>query len=73
LGLADFNSFFLAISQIKNKAILERRLPDALKLSIAHKIENNLFSKVLESGFLAYDFINHSKILDCADSISLHA
>ena len=32
---------------IQNKAILERRLPDALKLAIAHKIENNLFSKVI--------------------------
>jgi hypothetical protein len=32
--------------QIKHKNILERTLPDALKLAIAQKIENNLFSKV---------------------------
>ena len=32
---------------IQHKQILERTLPDALKLSIAKKIENNLFSKVL--------------------------
>ncbi len=31
---------------IKHKNILERTLPDALKLAIAQKIENNLFSKV---------------------------
>jgi hypothetical protein len=31
---------------IQNKQILERTLPDALKLAIAQKIENNLFSKV---------------------------
>jgi hypothetical protein len=31
---------------IQHKKILERTIPDALKLSIARKIENNLFSKV---------------------------
>jgi hypothetical protein len=31
---------------VKHKKILERSLPDALKISIAKKIENNLFSKV---------------------------
>ncbi len=30
----------------KHKKILERTIPDSLKLSIARKIENNLFSKV---------------------------
>ncbi len=33
---------------MKHKKILERALPEALKLSIARKIENNLFSKVIE-------------------------
>ena len=33
-------------AQIKHKTVLERTLPDSLKLSIARKIENNLFSKV---------------------------
>ncbi len=32
---------------LKHKQILERSLPDTLKLSIAKKIENNLFSKVV--------------------------
>jgi hypothetical protein len=31
---------------MQHKKILERTIPDALKLSIARKIENNLFSKV---------------------------
>jgi hypothetical protein len=31
---------------VQHKKILERTLPEALKLSIARKIENNLFSKV---------------------------
>jgi hypothetical protein len=30
----------------QHKAILERTLPDNLKLSIAKRIENNLFAKV---------------------------
>ncbi len=33
---------------IQHKKILERTIPDALKLSIARKIENNLFSKVCQ-------------------------
>ena len=36
---------------MKHKKILERALPDALKLSIAKKIENNLFSKVFKIWF----------------------
>jgi hypothetical protein len=32
--------------RMQHKKILERTIPDALKLSIAQKIENNLFSKV---------------------------
>jgi hypothetical protein len=31
---------------VQHKAILERALPDYLKLAIARKIENNLFLKV---------------------------
>lgn len=31
---------------IQHKKILERTIPDGLKLSIARKIENNLFSRV---------------------------
>jgi hypothetical protein len=31
----------------QHKAILQRKLPDNLKLSIAKTIENNLFAKVL--------------------------
>jgi hypothetical protein len=31
----------------QHKGILQRPLPDALKMSIARRIENNLFSKVM--------------------------
>ena len=31
---------------LQHKKILERKLPESLKLAIAKKIENNLFSKV---------------------------
>ena len=31
----------------QQKAMLSRKLPDVLKLAIANKIENNLFTKVL--------------------------
>jgi hypothetical protein len=37
----------LALTRWQHKTILERNLPEALKLSIAKKIENNLFSKVV--------------------------
>jgi hypothetical protein len=33
-------------SREQHKAILQRKLPDNLKLAIAKTIENNLFSKV---------------------------
>jgi hypothetical protein len=46
---------------MQHKSILERTLPDALKLSIAQKIENNLFSKV----FLNF---NRSISLYCLNS-----
>ena len=36
-------SFCLVV--FKNKAILQRQLPDYLKLTIAKQIENNLFAK----------------------------
>jgi hypothetical protein len=42
-----FSIVFDRCFESKNKEILERVLPDDLKLSIAEKIENNLFSKVL--------------------------
>ncbi len=32
---------------VQQKSILQKTLPEELKLSIAKKIENNLFSKVL--------------------------
>lgn len=34
------------VVELQNKTILQKTLPDTLKLSIAQKIENNLFSKV---------------------------
>jgi hypothetical protein len=37
-------------SSVQHKAIMERKLPESIKLSIAKKIENNLFSKVF-NGF----------------------
>jgi hypothetical protein len=44
LEASDRPIFELAFQQ--HKKILERTIPDVLKLSIARKIENNLFSKV---------------------------
>jgi hypothetical protein len=35
-----------ALMSEQHKAILERKLPDNLKLAIAKTIENNLFAKV---------------------------
>ncbi len=43
----SLNLMFFFDLFIQSKTILQRTLPDALKLSIAQKIENNLFSKVL--------------------------
>jgi hypothetical protein len=43
----DLMRKYLTLSAGQHKKILERTIPDALKLSIARKIENNLFSKVL--------------------------
>ncbi len=42
----DMDSNFISCRILQNKNILERSLPDALKLEIAQRIENNLFSKV---------------------------
>jgi len=39
--------FMIEYEAQQHKNILERTLPDALKLSIAQKIENNLFSKIM--------------------------
>jgi hypothetical protein len=42
-----YNKIMLLIGVfLQHKEVLERTLPDELKLSIAEKIENNLFSKV---------------------------
>ena len=35
-----------AVALLQHQRILERKLPDTLKLSIAKKVENNLFLKV---------------------------
>ncbi len=56
--------------KIKHKIILERTLPDALKLAIAQKIENNLFSKV-RFRFMIYAIpIVQSKFLSSSDHVS---
>jgi hypothetical protein len=41
---------------MQHKKILGRKLPEALKLSIAKKMENNLFSKVI---LVLDDFVSH--------------
>ncbi len=46
-GRMQSTNIWLVASQ-QHKKILERTIPDVLKLSIARKIENNLFSKVFE-------------------------
>ncbi len=52
--------------KIKQKNILERTLPDALKLLIAQKIENNLFSKVCTFQSVLPSYIQISRdISDC--------
>ncbi len=50
LEASDRPIFELAFQQ--HKKILERTIPDVLKLSIARKIENNLFSKVFWTFFM---------------------
>jgi hypothetical protein len=44
----------------QHKKILERTIPDVLKLSIARKIENNLFSKVCQPLVLKSPIVYHS-------------
>jgi hypothetical protein len=49
--ITDYYGSFLKKSRFdenfeQHKAILQRKLPDNLKLSIAKTIENNLFAKV---------------------------
>ncbi len=46
LAMTKIWMWFESCMCLKHKKILERSLPDDLKLSIAKKIENNLFSKV---------------------------
>ncbi len=53
---------------MQHKKILGRKLPEALKLSIAKKMENNLFSKVILvlDDFVSHlidDFVSHLKSL----------
>ncbi len=42
----------------QHKKILERTIPDVLKLSIARRIENNLFSKVCNCNFNLFPLRN---------------
>ena len=50
--------------RLQNKTILQRALPPALKLAIAKKIENNLFSKVKErSRLLRFQASGRSMII----------
>ena len=45
--LRQFTFFGWLMLCLQHKGILQRPLPDALKMSIARRIENNLFSKVM--------------------------
>ncbi len=40
------NGVGVGVGRAQHKTILERTLPESLKLSIAKNVENNLFSKV---------------------------
>ena len=44
---------------VQHKAILERQLPDKLKMAIAKQIENNLFSKA-SACFLPVTLLNQN-------------
>jgi hypothetical protein len=52
------HAFINAVFLIQNKGILNRALPDVLKLAIAQKIENNLFAKVC----FAFGLLHQNKI-----------
>ena len=41
----SIKNYFAHEKLLQHKAILERQLPDKLKMAIAKQIENNLFSK----------------------------
>ncbi len=43
----SFDHYIFNLNVRQHKALLERKLPDALKLALAKQIENNLFSKVI--------------------------
>ena len=54
------NIFFNSLrAMIQHKAILERQLPDKLKMAIAKQIENNLFSKA-SACFLPVTLLNQN-------------
>jgi hypothetical protein len=40
--------FLDCVLDLQYRAIMQRKIPDTLKLAIAKRIENNLFSKVAE-------------------------
>jgi hypothetical protein len=53
------------------KDILQRKLPDALKLSIAKQIENNLFAKVLYAFAISNDELN--QLISSRDHCRYHS
>ena len=55
--LKEFKKSQSDILQKQQKSILERTLPESLKLAIARRIENNLFSRVNSIGFFPFIFI----------------
>ena len=52
--LKEFKKSQSDILQKQQKSILERTLPESLKLAIARRIENNLFSRVNSIGFFPF-------------------
>ena len=55
--LKEFKKSQSDILQKQQKSILERTLPESLKLAIARRIENNLFSRVNSISFFPFIFI----------------
>jgi hypothetical protein len=50
-------SVCLSVCRAQNKNILKRCLPEIVKLDIAKKIENNLFSKAYKTYIYIYVYI----------------
>ncbi len=48
-SLLPFERVDISNAMLQHRAIVQRKIPDALKLAIAKRIENNLFSKVRHS------------------------